>query len=60
MNILGTCQACEAPNVRLASCTNDCACLVCERCANQFLQDGVCGICGTTFTDDNPEDVEEA
>ena len=55
----GTCVACQYPNVRVASATNDCACLVCERCAAQFLAEGVCGVCGTTFSDDEME-VEDA
>ena len=57
----GTCVACQCPHVRLASATTECACLVCERCALQFLEAGVCGVCETPFSDeefDSDEEVE--
>ena len=38
---VGTCVACEVPNVRVA--TAECACQVCEPCAELFMADGVCG-----------------
>ena len=52
MSVLGTCVACEIPNVRVATATAECACLVCEKCANQFMTEGVCGVCGMAFDDD--------
>jgi|SoiMethySBSTD1v2_1073268.scaffolds.fasta_scaffold367451_2 hypothetical protein len=55
----GTCVACQCPNVRLASATTDCACLVCERCAIQFMEAGVCGICETPFSDEEFASDEE-
>ena len=48
----GTCQACQVPNVRVASATNDCSCQVCEKCVLVFLDDACCGICGTPFEAD--------
>jgi hypothetical protein len=57
----GTCVACQCPNVRLASATTDCACLVCERCAALFMEEGVCGVCNTPLSDDDfASDEEEA
>jgi hypothetical protein len=55
----GTCVACQCPNVRLASATTDCACLVCEQCAVQFIEAGVCGICETPIRDDALDSAEE-
>ena len=55
---LGPCTACEAPNQRLAIATGDCACLVCEACANRFLEAGQCGVCGTLYTEDELADEE--
>ena len=52
----GTCAACHTPDQRLAIATGDCVCLVCESCANQFLDAGQCGVCGILFTDDPPVD----
>ena len=58
---MGTCAACQCPNVRVAPATTECACLVCERCALQFSEAGVCGVCETPFRDDEveAEDTEE-
>jgi hypothetical protein len=53
-----TCSACHKPQQRLAIATGDCACLSCETCANQFLERGQCGVCGTVFTDDPPVEDE--
>jgi hypothetical protein len=48
----GTCAACHRPDQRLAIASGDCECLVCEDCANQFLDANQCGVCGTVFTED--------
>ena len=55
----GTCVACQCPHVRLASVTTECACLVCERCARQFMEAGVCGVCETPFRDEECDSDEE-
>ncbi len=57
---IGTCVACQCPNVRVATSTTDCACLVCERCAELFMEEGVCGVCETPLSaeDADAEDVE--
>ena len=52
----GTCAACQRPDQRLAQATEDCECLVCEDCANAFLDANECGICGPVFTEDEPVD----
>jgi hypothetical protein len=59
MAVIGTCQACELPDVRIAPSTTDCACLVCERCAQMFLDDGVCGVCGTPLPEDEDELLQD-
>ena len=56
---LGTCIACQCPNVRVASATMDCECLVCERCAVQFMEAGICGVCETPFSDEEFASDEE-
>ena len=57
---VGTCIACEVPNVRIATATAECACLVCEQCAERFMQDGVCGVCGTVLSaDDLDEEIDD-
>jgi len=53
---IGTCVACEVMNVRVATATAECACHVCEHCAEMFMADGACGVCGATL---RPDDVEE-
>src|SRR4051812_40322488 len=59
---IGTCSACQIPKIRLATSTTDCPCLVCESCGNRFLAQAVCGVCGTTFTEDElwTEDLDTA
>jgi len=57
---VGICIACEAPNVRVATATADCACHVCEPCAEIFMHDGVCGVCGTALSADTLEEDDEA
>ena len=52
MTQVGTCIACEAPNVRVATATADCACHVCEHCAKMFMADGACGVCGAALRAD--------
>ena len=57
---VGTCVACEVPNVRIATATAECACRVCEPCAERFIQDGVCGVCGTALSaDDLDEETDD-
>ena len=57
---IGTCMACEVPHVRIATATAECAFLVCEPCAERFMQDGVCGVCGTVLsTDDLDEETDD-
>jgi len=57
---IGTCMACEVPHVRIATATAECACLVCEPCAERFIQDGVCGVCGTALSaDDLDEETDD-
>jgi len=46
---IGWCDYCGCEEV-LAAMTEDCECLVCADCAQDFLTDGVCGVCGTFFT----------
>ena len=56
-----TCAACRRPDSHLAIATGDCECLICEDCANQFLDAGQCGVCGILFTEDPPaEDADDA
>ena len=58
---IGICIACETPHVRVATATAECTCLVCEHCAELFMQDGVCGVCGATLrTDDLVEEDDDA
>jgi hypothetical protein len=59
MAVTGTCQACLIPNVRVAPATTDCACLVCERCAQMFLDEGLCGVCGTPLPADEGELLQD-
>jgi hypothetical protein len=39
---VGTCVACEVTHVRVATATAECACQVCEHCAEMFMADGAC------------------
>jgi len=59
---IGICIACETPNVRVATATAECACQVCEHCAELFMQDGVCGVCGAALSTDDlvEEDGDDA
>jgi hypothetical protein len=54
----GTCVACEVTNVRVA--TAECACHVCERCAELFMADGACGVCGAVLSADDLEEDDDA
>jgi hypothetical protein len=45
----GPCAACAVDEV-LAPSTVACRCLVCAGCALDFWDEGVCGVCGTVFT----------
>jgi len=56
---VGTCIACEAPNVRVATATAECACQVCEHCAEIFMNDGACGVCGAALSEDTLEEDDE-
>ena len=57
---VGTCIACEVPNVRVATATAECACHVCEPCTERFMQDGVCGVCGAALSaDDLDEEADD-
>ena len=53
---IGTCTACHRPDQRLAIATGDCDCLICEACANAFLDANQCGVCGMVFTEDERMD----
>ena len=58
---VGTCVACEVTNVRVATATAECACQVCEPCAELFMADGACGVCGAALSaDDEEEDNSSA
>jgi hypothetical protein len=56
---LGTCVACEATHVRVATATAECACQVCEHCAEMFMADGACGVCGAALSADNVEEEDD-
>ena len=49
-----TCPTCHARAV-LHRPTTDCACLVCIVCAEKFLKQGQCGLCGVLFLDDDDD-----
>ena len=36
-----------------------CACQVCEHCAELFMHDGACGVCGTAFSADDLEEEHD-
>ena len=55
----GTCVACEATNVRVATATAECACHVCEHCAELFMNDGACGVCGAPLSADVLEEEDK-
>jgi hypothetical protein len=57
---VGTCVACEVTNVRVATATAECACQVCEHCAELFMADGACGVCGAALSADDPEEEDDA
>ena len=56
---IGTCIACEVTHVRVATATAECACQVCEHCAELFMHDGACGVCGTAFSVDDLEEEHD-
>ena len=53
---IGTCVACAVTNVRVATATAECACHVCEHCAERCMADGACGVCDATLSPDNVEE----
>ena len=55
---VGTCVACEVTNVRVATATAECACQVCEHCAEMFMADGACGVCGPALSPDDGEEED--
>jgi hypothetical protein len=58
---LEACPSCHQQAL-LRHTTTDCACRVCEDCANQFLAQGSCGVCQSRFTEDAlelPEDRDD-
>jgi hypothetical protein len=57
---VGTCVACEVTNVRVATATAECACHVCEHCAELFMADGACGVCGAALSTDDLEEEDDA
>ena len=57
---VGTCVACEVTNVRVATATAECACQVCEHCAELFMADGACGVCGAALSADDLEEEDDA
>ena len=56
---VGTCVACEVTNVRVATATAECACQVCEHCAELFMADGACGVCGAALSADDLEEEDD-
>jgi 5-methylcytosine-specific restriction endonuclease McrA len=46
------CPACHEKAV-LRRPTVDCECRVCVVCAEKFLENGQCGLCGVLFLDDD-------
>jgi hypothetical protein len=57
---VGTCVAREVTNVRVATATAECACQVCEHCAELFMADGACGVCGAALSTDDLEEEDDA
>ena len=55
---VGTCVACAVPTIRVATATAECACHVCEHCAELFMADGVCGVCGVALRADDLEEED--
>ena len=55
----GTCIACEVTNVRVATATAACACHVCEHCAEMFMDDGACSVCGAALRADDLEEEDD-
>jgi hypothetical protein len=60
MTQVGTCVACAVTNVRVATATAECACHVCEHCAELFMADGACGVCGAALSADDLEEEDDA
>jgi hypothetical protein len=54
----GTYVACEVTHVRVA--TAECACHVCEHCAELFMADGACGVRGAALSTDDLEEEDDA
>ena len=57
---VGTCVACEVTNVRVATATAECTCQVCEHCAELFMADGACGVCGAALSADDVEEEDDS
>ena len=38
----------------------ECACHVCEHCAELFMADGACGVCGAALSPDDLEEDDDA
>lgn len=49
--LIDACAACHE-RAPLASSTGDCPCLVCEACANRFMEAYQCGVCKAQFPKD--------
>ena len=47
---IGNCSKCQQEQ-SLGTTTTDCACLVCEQCANDFMETRRCGVCKTFLYD---------
>jgi len=42
----------------VATATAACACHVCEHCAEIFMDDGACGVCGAALSADDLEEED--
>jgi len=49
----------SAQCVRVATATAECACQVCEHCAELFMADGACGVCGAALSADDVEEEDD-
>ena len=43
----------------VATATAECACQVCEHCAELFMADGACGVCGAALSADDLEEEDD-